>query len=314
MIAPIFLSASEPDPKRDEKYWPGNLLHIREAVRAFCAHILPHYPLVYGGHPAITPLVDQIAARMKLQASEEEEWARSQENASQEDASQDDSSREKGESSPPPKILMFRSDLYIYPPNAREDVFVTPAGMAVTPAHESGGEPATPPGGRRNASLLRMRYEMLGRPGRYPVHPDFARMADRLGRVRRQEMGTFEFSAAIFIGGMEGVEREFNIFRSFHPTTPAYPIASTGSACRDLFKRIKFDLTPEQSKALEQESAYSLLMQSLFPLPPAESEGARDIAPWPADPAAQNTDSHIDPEDLDKPRPAPPTAPRPMAG
>jgi SLOG cluster3 family len=302
MIAPIFLSASEPNRSRDENYWPGNLLHIREAVRAFCAHVLPHYPLVYGGHPAITPLVDQIAARMNLEAR-----------ADQERTGNRDQERK---SSLPPKILMFRSDLYINPPNAREDVFVTPdERMAVTPAHEEHGERAAPDGGWRNASLLRMRYEMLGRPGPYPVHPYFERMTDRLGGAREHVMKTYEFSGAVFIGGMEGVEHEFNIFRSFHPTTPAYPIASTGSACTDLFERVRPYLTSEQTTGLEdKEAAYSLLMQDLFPIPSAESESVRDRAPWPADPAARNTDSHIDPKHLDGPRPGAPVAPRPMAG
>jgi SLOG-like protein len=302
MIAPIFLSASEPNPERDRRYWPGNLLHVREAVRTFCAHILPHYPLVYGGHPAITPMVNQIAARMSLLAAEEEEDAETREGRPQDQ-----------KSSPPPKILMFRSDLYIYPPNDREDVFVTPENMVVTPAHESGGERATAPGGQRNASLLRMRYEMLGRPGPYPVHRDFGNMADQLGRIRRQEMGTYEFSAAVFIGGMEGVEHEFNIFRSFHPTTPAYPIASTGSACTDLFERVRPFLMPTQSQQLAEGAAYSLLMQSLFPIPSAGSEVAKEGPRWPPDPTAQNTKLHIDPESVDKPRPPPPTAPQPKA-
>ena len=60
VIPPVFLSASEPDPDRKEEYWQSqNLLNVREAARAFCAHALAHYPVVYCGHPAITPLVRQ---------------------------------------------------------------------------------------------------------------------------------------------------------------------------------------------------------------------------------------------------------------
>jgi hypothetical protein len=293
MIAPIFLSASEPSPERDKQYWPGNLLHIREAVRALCAHILPHYPLVYGGHPAITPMVNQIAARTNLGR----------------------------EQKPPPKILMFRSDLYVSRPDPGipdplTEVFLTPAeDMAVTPAHQQSGELEAGRNGWRNASLLRMRYEMLGRPGPYPVHPSLERIAGLLGRARERVMKTFEFSAAVFIGGMEGVEKEFNIFRSFHPTTPVYPIASTGSACEGLFQRVEKNLQRElpalKTALRDREVAYSLLMQDLFPVPPAGSEGARERQPWSADPDARNTASHIDPEKLDKPRPTP--ASQPMA-
>ena len=67
MIAPVFLSASEPDPKRSEEYYDSRrLLNLREAVLAFCAHTLPHFPVVFGGHPAITPLVRSVAERTPL--------------------------------------------------------------------------------------------------------------------------------------------------------------------------------------------------------------------------------------------------------
>ena len=62
MRPPIFLSASEPDPNRAPEYWNSRrLLNVRAAVRAFCAHALPHFPVVFGGHPAITPLVRNVA-------------------------------------------------------------------------------------------------------------------------------------------------------------------------------------------------------------------------------------------------------------
>src|SRR5262249_22966077 len=65
MIAPIFLSASEPDPRRSSEYWDSRkLLDLREAVLAFCAHVSPHFPIVFGGHPAITPLVRGVAERI----------------------------------------------------------------------------------------------------------------------------------------------------------------------------------------------------------------------------------------------------------
>src|SRR5580704_7618549 len=64
-IAPVFLSASEPNPERDPSYWETrNVVNLREAVRAFCAHVLPNFPLVLGGHPAITPLVRGAAQRI----------------------------------------------------------------------------------------------------------------------------------------------------------------------------------------------------------------------------------------------------------
>ena len=50
MTKPIFLSASEPDPRRSEEYWSSrNLLNVREAVRALAVHVLPRQPLLFGG-------------------------------------------------------------------------------------------------------------------------------------------------------------------------------------------------------------------------------------------------------------------------
>jgi len=40
-MKPVFLSASEPDPKRSEEYWNSrNLLNVREAVRALAPFLL----------------------------------------------------------------------------------------------------------------------------------------------------------------------------------------------------------------------------------------------------------------------------------
>lgn len=42
--------------------------------------------------------------------------------------------------------------------------------------------------------------------------------------------------AAIFIGGMEGVEDEFRIFVEMYPKNPVYPIGSTGGAAKKLLE------------------------------------------------------------------------------
>lgn len=57
----VFLSASVPDPRRDPAFYgTGDVVAIREAVRALAAVVLPRGLLVFGGHPAITPLVLQV--------------------------------------------------------------------------------------------------------------------------------------------------------------------------------------------------------------------------------------------------------------
>jgi hypothetical protein len=67
----IFLSASVPDPKRNPKYYESaDRTAIRDAVRALVAITLPKMRLVWGGHPAITPLVRVIAEDMGATGSD----------------------------------------------------------------------------------------------------------------------------------------------------------------------------------------------------------------------------------------------------
>lgn len=58
----VFLSASVPDPRRDPRYYDtADVVAIREAVRALASVVLPRARLVFGGHPAVTPMVRQVA-------------------------------------------------------------------------------------------------------------------------------------------------------------------------------------------------------------------------------------------------------------
>jgi hypothetical protein len=85
----------------------------------------------------------------------------------------------------------------------------------------------------RKASLLRMREAMLG--------------------------GLFDLG--LFVGGMEGVEEEYQLFRQLHPKTAAFPIASTGAAAANLFDR-----DPELQRAhpeLRNELSYLTLIREL---------------------------------------------------
>lgn len=52
----------------------------------------------------------------------------------------------------------------------------------------------------------------------------------------RVKMLDQSFVAAIFIGGMEGVVEEFELFSKLHPNQPVYPIASTGAAAALLYE------------------------------------------------------------------------------
>jgi hypothetical protein len=43
-------------------------------------------------------------------------------------------------------------------------------------------------------------------------------------------LNDYQYQAGVFIGGMEGIEDEFALFRQVHPTAPILPIATTGGA------------------------------------------------------------------------------------
>ncbi|OQP63363.1 hypothetical protein A3860_23730 [Niastella vici] len=67
----IFLSASIPDAKRDPKYFnTADIVAIRDAVRALATVVIPRTQLIWGGHPAITPLIRHVMQTMKSDVNE----------------------------------------------------------------------------------------------------------------------------------------------------------------------------------------------------------------------------------------------------
>ena len=75
-------------------------------------------------------------------------------------------------------------------------------------------------------------------------------------------LGDNDFAAAVFIGGMEGVEDEYNLFRQYHPAARCYPIASTGAAARLLY-----DEHPgEFDSRLLSEMSYTSLFKEMLDL------------------------------------------------
>jgi hypothetical protein len=70
------------------------------------------------------------------------------------------------------------------------------------------------------------------------------------------------FIAGVFIGGMEGVEEEYDMFLRLQSGIPAYPIASTGAAAAKLF-----DGSPDLKRdhpELRDEISYLTLMRTLI--------------------------------------------------
>lgn len=80
--------------------------------------------------------------------------------------------------------------------------------------------------------------------------------------MRNRMFEEFNFSAAVFIGGMDGIEVEFNMFRKKHPNALVLPIASTGAASRIVYNK----LLPEELKnqRLLSDYAYMSMFQKLL--------------------------------------------------
>ena len=56
-----------------------------------------------------------------------------------------------------------------------------------------------------------------------------------LKKLRKKMLSFYNYSAAVFIGGKEGVIREFEIFREYNPNAKLVVLPSTGGASKKLF-------------------------------------------------------------------------------
>jgi len=160
----IFLSASIPLPDHDAKYQEtADVIAIRDSIRDLVSAVVPAGQIVFGGHPAITPLIRMLVRGMTPEVNQH--------------------------------IILYQSAFF---------------------------RPDFPP---ETAEFERIRI----------IEAVDTDEAESLRRMREAMIGGHNFDAGVFIGGMDGVEREYEMFEHIHPDKPAYPIASTGAAARILF-------------------------------------------------------------------------------
>jgi hypothetical protein len=215
---PIFLSASV--PYREPEKYPANPVAIREAVRALVAVVVPDGPMVFGGHPAISPMVWEDADSLGAADA----------------------------------VYIYQSRLFA--PNVpREAHFFNGLGRLVwTPA-----VPMQTPD--RNASLALMRDAMIVRRIR-----DERRMLDPAAPPEFPE-----YAAGVFVGGMDGVEDEWALFRSHYPQAPALLVASTSGAAdrlmNDSNNAALYD--PRARALLERDTRYRHVFRKLLPMSPS---------------------------------------------
>jgi hypothetical protein len=162
----IFLSASVPVVGRGNYHETADPFLIQCAVRELVMAVIRDRQIVWGGHPAITPMIWRICEDLRV------DYAHA--------------------------VVLYQSRFFAdqFPEentHFRNVVFVD----AVA--------------GDRETSLRRMREEMLSR---------------------------HDLEAAVFIGGMEGVEVEYELFRVSRPDGRVLLVPAAGGAARQLAERI----------------------------------------------------------------------------
>lgn len=174
-----------------------------------------------------------------------------------------------------------KRDAYYYRtgvvPNIREAVRavaleVLPRAMLVF-----GGHPAISPFVRSVAKNLnaedrvriyQSKYFEAHIPPEHRTFPDLV-WVDEVPGDREQSLAAMRSAmlddetlvAAVFVGGMEGVEQEYELFCRRHPGKPVYPIPSTGAAALRLFENEAFDA--KLAEMLEDD-VYDLMFEDLL--------------------------------------------------
>lgn len=84
--------------------------------------------------------------------------------------------------------------------------------------------------------------------------------SDSIQKMRNEMIRNNNFKAAIFIGGMEGIIDEYELFSQVHPKAKLLPVASTGAGSRIIFEKYKnyFD------QRLLKDFAYMALFRDLL--------------------------------------------------
>ena len=103
----------------------------------------------------------------------------------------------------------------------------------------------------------------------YEIIPSRDSRSKSIANMRERMLTAARFDAAIFLGGMEGVETEFDMFRERHPSAGVYPVASTGAAALLLYRRERERL--KLTSELLDNYAYPSLFRRLLGLPLAGS-------------------------------------------
>jgi len=89
--------------------------------------------------------------------------------------------------------------------------------------------------------------------------PRFDTSKESLEYMRARMIQDNDFRVGIFIGGMEGINDEYEMFSKAHPSALVLPIASTGAAADLLFQKTK-----NSNMRLKNDFAYQSLFSELL--------------------------------------------------
>lgn len=165
MTRRIFLSASIPVPGRGDFHESANPFLIQFAIRELLTVCLGRRVLVWGGHPAITPMVWAVCEDLDVSYSK--------------------------------AVVLYQSKLFA-------DVFP-----------------------EENQHFANCVYVDA-------VDADRAKSLERM----RMKMLSQDFEAGVFIGGMEGIADEHQLFASLHPNAKVLAVASPGGAAQQLATKL----------------------------------------------------------------------------
>jgi len=161
-MSAIFLSASVPINGRGTYHETANPFLIQCAVRDFAISVIRDHTIIWGGHPAITPMLWNICEDLGGECAG--------------------------------KVVLYQSKIFagIFPDE--------------------------------NEFFPNIVYiDAVGEDQDQSVHA-----------LREQMISRQDLAAAVFIGGMEGIEIEHDMFKSYHPTATVLPVASPGGASLNL--------------------------------------------------------------------------------
>lgn len=93
-----------------------------------------------------------------------------------------------------------------------------------------------------------------------------ADLGKSLELMRELMLETPKLAGALFIGGMDGVVDEADLFAKAHPELPRYALPSTGGAALELWRREQQQVcgTLQDASVLETERSFALLAASVF--------------------------------------------------